>query len=969
MNWSPDDRPHPRTSGRVLVGFFLVAALWVRASAQSVVGPKGVAYEERTSDYFLADSFYHFDRPWLSIGPSWLMNALPGSRLSNLRSPWLYDRNGDRIESVYRYASDVGTLANPFNVMLFNNVGGFGSGGGTTSKISVPTIAAANSNSTWANTGSTNGNWNEPTNWVGGGVPGATVAITGTNADTSVATFNTAVGTFGTTGSPVVIDSASENIKGITFDTAAGNYFIGTTAGNPIYLSSGGAIQILNTLSATNAVETINAPLVVEGAGGTYSLTNNSANGTGAGAGTLKFGGQISGGAAGTTTLTVNGSNTNLNTVSGNIVNGSATSLAVTKSDTGTWVLSGNNTYSGGTTLSSGTLVLGTSSIVTGGTLVSGPVGTGTFHIGSGSNVVTLTTNAGDMGFRTVENNMSLDGDITFATTTPGPINSPPNSLILLNTLFSGIPPGASFLTTPNTIVLTRTNTLTVNDSVRAYLTGPVSGPSFGIIKEGNGDLLIGAPGYDAYPNTFSGLTSVNAGNLYLGKNANTDAIAGDLFIGSSGAVLLFNDEQINNNSTVTVNGYFVLNGKNETIAALNGFGTVSNFASVASTITLTVGFNNGSGTFEGVIGDGAASLLALTKTGSGTQTLTGINRYTGATTINGGTLSVSNLANGGSNSSIGASSNAASNLVFGGGTLQYTGSTAASTDRLFTIGDSNSATIDASGGIGGTLSFTNNGAIAFGNTNAHTLTLTGTNTGNNTLAASIGDNTGVTSVVKTGGGTWVLSGSSSYTGATTVNGGTLLVNGSTASGSAVTVNNSGTLGGTGTLAGTVMVKSGGTLSPGNGPGNSPGTLTTGALTLENGSTFAVDLTASSGNDVLVAPSVTLGSLGTGPNLVLNITGSLTIGQQFYIVDNTGPNFISGVFAQGSFITSGGYTFVINPFANFDNHNVAGNDIMLQVTAVTAVPEPSTWIGAAMALSAIGFTQRRELRRLVARRS
>ena len=58
-------------------------------------------------------------------------------------------------------------------------------------------------------------------------------------------------------------------------------------------LTSGGSIQILSTLSATNAVETINAPLVIEGASGTYTFANNSSNGTGAGAGTLNFGGGI----------------------------------------------------------------------------------------------------------------------------------------------------------------------------------------------------------------------------------------------------------------------------------------------------------------------------------------------------------------------------------------------------------------------------------------------------------------------------------------------------------------------------------------------------------------------------------------------------------------------------------------------------------------------------------------------------
>jgi hypothetical protein len=58
----------------------------------------------------------------------------------------------------------------------------------------------------------------------------------------------------------------------------------------------------------------------------------------------------------------------------------------------------------------------------------------------------------------------------------------------------------------------------------------------------------------------------------------------------------------------------------------------------------------------------------------------------------------------------------------------------------------------------------------------------------------------------------------------------------------------------------------------------------------------------------------------------------------------------TGTFAQGSSVTSGPYTFSIN-YAGGD-----GNDIVL--TAI-AVPEPGTWIGGALALAALGYTQRR----------
>jgi len=79
----------------------------------------------------------------------------------------------------------------------------------------------------------------------------------------------------------------------------------------------------------------------------------------------------------GTRTIQLGGTGTGLSTFAGNISNGSADSLGVTKIESGTWVFSGNNTYTGTTTVSLGTLVLkGSSALPDEGTLniVSGKV-------------------------------------------------------------------------------------------------------------------------------------------------------------------------------------------------------------------------------------------------------------------------------------------------------------------------------------------------------------------------------------------------------------------------------------------------------------------------------------------------------------------------------------------------------------------------------------------------------------------
>ena len=75
-----------------------------------------------------------------------------------------------------------------------------------------------------------------------------------------------------------------------------------------------------------------------------------------------------------------------------------------------------------------------------------------------------------------------------------------------------------------------------------------------------------------------------------------------------------------------------------------------------------------------------------MIKRGVGALNLTGTNTYSGPTVIEGGTLSVSSIENGGVASGIGQASNAAGNLVLNGGALEYVG-TGQNTDRLFTLG------------------------------------------------------------------------------------------------------------------------------------------------------------------------------------------------------------------------------------------------------------------------------------------
>jgi autotransporter-associated beta strand protein len=110
------------------------------------------------------------------------------------------------------------------------------------------------------------------------------------------------------------------------------------------------------------------------------------------------------------------------------------------------------------------------------------------------------------------------------------------------------------------------------------------------------------------------------------------------------------------------------------------------------------------------------------------------------------------------------------------------------------------------------TFAFALDTQITFGAAPQRKLTLAGTNSDSNTLAAVIpnASDGGVVGVTKSGTGKWVLTGNSTYTGTTDVTGGTLLINGNHTGTGVTTVAVGGTLGGTGSLGGNLIFAEGG---------------------------------------------------------------------------------------------------------------------------------------------------------------
>jgi autotransporter-associated beta strand protein len=655
------------------------------------------------------------------------------------------------------------------------------------------------------------------------------------------------------------------------------------TSGGSLFKEGTGTLTLSGVNTYTGATVVSGGTLLIAGAG-TLGATGATKAQLQMLAGTLDLGGttQLTGELSTFGGSIVNGAlNSTAYTLGGGFISASLTGGgAVTQDGVGTTTLAATNTYAGGTTINSGTLE---AAHVSGGTIdalggggitinsagalrssVNGTLGNGiTFN---DSSVGTLSAAAGTTLTLTGGLFLNPDSVTTFGTPTDtgtvlmNPLGISPSStasvvvgggilragsnelggalgVIQSTTVNAGATldfadftaavrnlQGAGSVVTgvaPGT-----TLTLSVDAATSSEFSGVISGAGKVSIT-GSGTMILSGD------NTYGNGTTIAAGTtLQLGNGSTAGSIPGDV---ANGGTLVFN-----RSNNYVFGGIISDNGGNAGSLIQNGGGkialTADNTYSGGTTIaagTLQLGNNTTTGSilgnvtnnstlafnrsnsyqFDGVIsGSGAVQ-----QNGPGTTTLTAVNTYAGTTTISAGVLALS-----------GAGSIANSSGVIANGTFDISATTAGTSVK------------NLSGA----------GIVTLG---GQTLTLTNAA---GTFAGAIGGNGGL---VKQGAGLFVLSGANTYLGGTTVEGGNLRVNGSVAS--AVNVQSGATLSGTGSVGGLVTVQSGGTLSA----GQSPGTLTLGALNLNAGSTSVFELGSP-------------GVVGGPTNDLVNVTGNLTLG-------------------------------------------------------------------------------------------
>ncbi|HUE91908.1 autotransporter outer membrane beta-barrel domain-containing protein [Pseudomonas sp.] len=758
--------------------------------------------------------------------------------------------------------------------------------------------------------------------------------------------FNSA-GSFGD-GAITLNGGGLQWATGTTTDISGRLSALGDAGG--LFDTNGNDVTLSSALSGTGALSKLGAGLLLLDAANSYS------GGTVVEAGILRQG--VAGGLVSNTAYTLNGGTLDLNGfdlsmaslagTGGTLSLGSAqltldqagaTTFAgslngsggLTKQGAGTLILSGINSYSGGTVVDAGILRQG----VAGG-LVSNTAYTlngGTLDLnGFDLSMASLAGTGGTLSLGSAQLTLDQAGATTFAGSlsgTGGLTKQGAGTLALsgVNTYSGGTVVDAGILRqgvagglVSNTAYTLNGGTLDLNgfDLSMASLAG-----TGGTLSLGSAQLTLNQAGATTFAGSLSGtggLTKQGTGTLILsGVNTYSGGAvvdAGILRQGVAGGLV--------SNTAYTLNGGSLdLNDFDLSMASLAGTGGTLSLGSAQLTLNQA-----GSTTFAGSL----SGTGGLTKQGTGTLVLSGVNSYSGGTvvdagilrqgvagglvsgtafTLNGGTLdlngfdlSMSSLAGTGGTLSLGSAQltlNQAGATTFagslsgtGGLTKQGTGTLILSGVNTYSGGTVVDAGILRQGVAGGLVSNTaytlNGGSLDLNDFDLSMSALSGSGAlslgsaqltldlaSDGSYAGSISGSGGLT---KSGVGILNLTGDSTYSDTTTVSGGTLLVNGSLLS--SVLVGSGATLGGGGSV-GDVTVDAGGILAP----GNSIGTLfVIGDLSFDSASIYQVEVDAAGNTDnIIVSGQASL----AGTVEVLASSGEYGLGTTYSILSSGSP--------------------------------------------------------------------------------
>ena len=354
------------------------------------------------------------------------------------------------------------------------------------------------------------------------------------------------------------------------------------------------------------------------------------------------------------------------------LVDGSTGLLGLTKQGVYTQVLSGNNTYSGPTTVTTGTLAAGSATgfsqkslYTVNGTLdlngfstsTGSLTGTGTVVNGSGNVAVphtgnavltvgSATSNLSSTFGGTIEDSvavgaggtlalikagtgvLTLTGTNTYSAGTTiqagvlsfglnslgsGPLTFAGNSTLQWN---GANTQDVTLSNGPVTIAAGVTATFDTNGNPVNFVNALATSAGSAVQKAGGGTLTLNGN------NTYNGATTVSAGALKAGTATGFSAASA---------------------FTLLTAGTLDVNGLAPTIGSLAGTGTVTNSSLTATPGTLITGNDGTSTTFGGLLQDGTGT-LALTKIGAGAMTLSTANTYSGGTTVQAGALVIANM-------------------------------------------------------------------------------------------------------------------------------------------------------------------------------------------------------------------------------------------------------------------------------------------------------------------------------------